>query len=65
MKLGDNILEYNHNFRFYITTRLSNPHYLPEIAVKVSVINLSNIVTTKEDFDESDSLCRKAVLLRQ
>ncbi|KAL4720993.1 hypothetical protein ACJJTC_019261 [Scirpophaga incertulas] len=35
LKLGDNVLEYNHNFRFYITTRFSNPHYLPEIAVKV------------------------------
>ncbi|KAL0892691.1 hypothetical protein ABMA27_014410 [Loxostege sticticalis] len=39
LKLGDNILEYNHNFRFYITTRLSNPHYLPEIAVKVTMLN--------------------------
>ncbi|XP_052759353.1 dynein axonemal heavy chain 3 [Galleria mellonella] len=39
LKLGDNILEYNHNFRFYITTRLSNPHYLPEIAVKVTLLN--------------------------
>ncbi|XP_050560797.1 dynein axonemal heavy chain 3 isoform X1 [Spodoptera frugiperda] len=39
LKLGDNILEYNHNFRFYITTRLSNPHYLPEVAVKVTLLN--------------------------
>ncbi|XP_068632055.1 dynein axonemal heavy chain 3 [Battus philenor] len=39
LKFGDNILEYNHSFRFYITTRLSNPHYLPEIAVKVTVLN--------------------------
>ncbi|XP_059059125.1 dynein axonemal heavy chain 3 [Achroia grisella] len=39
LKLGDNILEYNNNFRFYITTRLSNPHYLPEIAVKVTMLN--------------------------
>ncbi|RVE49566.1 hypothetical protein evm_005794 [Chilo suppressalis] len=39
LKLGDNILEYNHSFRFYITTRLSNPHYLPEVAVKVTMLN--------------------------
>ncbi|XP_049869343.1 dynein axonemal heavy chain 3 [Pectinophora gossypiella] len=39
LKLGDTILEYNHSFRFYITTRLSNPHYLPEIAVKVTLLN--------------------------
>ena len=25
--------------RFYITTRLRNPHYLPEIAVKVTLLN--------------------------
>ncbi|XP_026331478.1 dynein heavy chain 3, axonemal-like, partial [Hyposmocoma kahamanoa] len=39
LKFGDNILEYNYDFRFYITTRLSNPHYLPEIAVKVTLLN--------------------------
>lgn len=26
-------------FRFYITTKLKNPHYLPEIAVKVVLLN--------------------------
>ncbi|KAJ9589379.1 hypothetical protein L9F63_017431, partial [Diploptera punctata] len=39
MKLGDNIVEYNSNFRLYITTKLRNPHYLPEVAVKVTLIN--------------------------
>ena len=28
-------MEYGDNFRFYITTALRNPHYLPEVAVKV------------------------------
>lgn len=37
LKLGDNVLEYSTDFRFYITTRLRNPHYLPEVAVKVSL----------------------------
>lgn len=27
------------NFRFYITTKLRNPHYLPEISVKVTLLN--------------------------
>ena len=36
MKLGDNAVEYSHDFRFYMTTGLRNPHYLPEISVKVS-----------------------------
>lgn len=28
-----------YNFRFYITTKLKNPHYLPEVAVKVVLLN--------------------------
>ncbi|XP_018046945.1 PREDICTED: dynein heavy chain 3, axonemal [Atta colombica] len=39
MKFGEVVIEYNSNFRFYITTRLRNPHYLPEIAVKVTLLN--------------------------
>ncbi|RZF36882.1 hypothetical protein LSTR_LSTR004570 [Laodelphax striatellus] len=39
LKFGENLLEYNENFRFYITTRLRNPHYLPELAVKVTLLN--------------------------
>uniref|UniRef100_A0A8C3CTT9 Dynein axonemal heavy chain 7 n=1 Tax=Cairina moschata TaxID=8855 RepID=A0A8C3CTT9_CAIMO len=39
MKLGENIIEYSKDFRFYITTRLRNPHYLPEVAVKVCLLN--------------------------
>lgn len=35
LNFGESQLEYNHDFRLYITTRLRNPHYLPEIAVKV------------------------------
>ena len=37
--LGENIIEYSSEFRFYITTRLRNPHYLPEVAVKVTLLN--------------------------
>lgn len=39
IKLGDSIIEYNDAFRFYITTKLGNPHYLPEVAVKVTLLN--------------------------
>ena len=35
IRLGDSTIEYNEQFRFYITTALRNPHYLPEVAVKV------------------------------
>lgn len=39
IKLGENVIEYSKDFRFYITTKLRNPHYLPEVAVKVSLLN--------------------------
>ncbi len=39
IKLGDNLIEYSKDFRFYITTKLRNPHYLPEVATKVSLLN--------------------------
>jgi dynein heavy chain len=35
IRLGDSTIEYSEQFRFYITTALRNPHYLPEVAVKV------------------------------
>ena len=33
------MIEYSPDFRFYVTTRLRNPHYLPEISVKVTLLN--------------------------
>lgn len=39
MKFGDGLVEYNDNFRFYITTCMKNPHYLPETAVMVTLLN--------------------------
>jgi ATP-binding dynein motor region len=35
IRLGDNTVEYDPNFRLYITTKLVNPHYPPELCVKV------------------------------
>lgn len=40
IRLGDSTIEYSEQFRFYITTALRNPHYLPEVAVKVRTITL-------------------------
>ncbi len=39
IRLGENVIEYSKDFRLYITTKLRNPHYLPEVAVKVSLLN--------------------------
>ena len=35
IRLGDHVVECSRDFRFYITTSLRNPHYLPEVSVKV------------------------------
>ena len=45
IKLGDQIIEYAPDFRFYITTKLRNPHYLPETSVKVTLLNF--MITTE------------------
>ncbi|CAG5135171.1 unnamed protein product, partial [Candidula unifasciata] len=39
IKLGDSTIEYSNDFKFYVTTGLRNPHYLPETSVKVTLLN--------------------------
>ncbi|BFI29560.1 dynein axonemal heavy chain [Marchantia polymorpha subsp. ruderalis] len=50
IKLGDNILEYHNKFRLYITTKLRNPHYSPEISAKVTLLNF--MITTEGLIDQ-------------
>ena len=39
LKLGAEEIEYNPDFKLYIQTKLSNPHYKPEIAAQCTIIN--------------------------
>ncbi|CAJ1411101.1 unnamed protein product [Effrenium voratum] len=39
IRLGDSTVEYNEDFRLFITTKLPNPHYAPEICVQVTLLN--------------------------
>lgn len=41
IRLSDKMVEYNNDFRFYITTKLSNPHYAPEVSTKTTVVNFA------------------------
>jgi dynein heavy chain len=41
IRLGDTMVTYNNDFKFFITTKLANPHYLPEICIKVCIINFT------------------------
>lgn len=35
IKLGDSSVEWSPHFKFYMTTKLRNPHYPPELCTKV------------------------------
>ncbi|KAK9866454.1 hypothetical protein WJX84_011662 [Apatococcus fuscideae] len=39
LKVGDAEVEYDPNFRLYLQTKLSNPHYKPEIAAQTTLVN--------------------------
>ena len=41
MRLGDKELDYDHNFKFFVTTKLANPHYSPEMSTKVTIVNFA------------------------
>ena len=41
IRLGDKEVEFNLEFKFYITTKLSNPHYTPEISTKTAIVNFA------------------------
>ncbi|KAJ8965675.1 hypothetical protein NQ314_003957 [Rhamnusium bicolor] len=49
IRLGDSDVEYDDNFRFYVTTKLANPHYLPEICIQVTVVNFTVTPSGLED----------------
>jgi dynein heavy chain len=75
IKLGDEQIEYAKEFKFYITTKLSKPHYSPEVCVKVTMLNfmvteegltdqMLNMVVTHEEPNKmkayNDAIIKKA-----
>ncbi|XP_076846923.1 dynein axonemal heavy chain 1 isoform X2 [Brachyhypopomus gauderio] len=49
LKLGDTVIPYQDDFKMYITTKLPNPHYSPEISTKVTLINFTLSPSGLED----------------
>ncbi|CAK6435519.1 unnamed protein product [Pipistrellus nathusii] len=49
LKLGDTVIPYHEDFRMYITTKLPNPHYTPEVATKLTLINFTLSPSGLED----------------
>jgi dynein heavy chain len=41
IRLGDSNVDYDDGFRFFMTTKMPNPHYIPEICIKVTLINFT------------------------
>ena len=49
IKLGDQTIDYDPNFRLYITTKSRCPHYTPNISTKVVLVNF---MATLEGLDD-------------
>ena len=49
IKVGDKEVDYNPDFRFYLTTVIPNPHYAPETVVKVNLLNFMATVDGLQD----------------
>uniref|UniRef100_A0A6I8NCS1 Dynein axonemal heavy chain 6 n=1 Tax=Ornithorhynchus anatinus TaxID=9258 RepID=A0A6I8NCS1_ORNAN len=47
IRLGDSDIDYDRNFKFYMTTKMPNPHYLPE--VRLTIINFTVTRSGLED----------------
>ena len=42
-------IQYSNQFKLFLTSKLSNPHYLPEISIKVTLINFTVTLKGLED----------------
>ncbi|XP_062572681.1 dynein axonemal heavy chain 6-like [Saccostrea cucullata] len=49
IRLGDSDIDYDRNFRFFMTSKMANPHYLPEVCIKVTIINFTVTLSGLED----------------
>ncbi|CAG9772859.1 unnamed protein product [Ceutorhynchus assimilis] len=41
IKLDDKFVSYDEKFKFFVTTKLNNPHYTPEISTKTTLVNFA------------------------
>ena len=49
IRLGDTDVDYSDDFGFYITSKLPNPHFPPEVCIKVTVVNFTVTFEGLED----------------
>jgi len=41
IRLGDQEYDFDDKFRLYMTSRLANPHWMPELAAKTTIIDFA------------------------
>lgn len=69
IRLGGSDVDYDVNFRLYMTTKLANPHYLPEVCIATNLINftvtqeVSHVSTYCCPAKQQPSLCSSAASL--
>lgn len=63
VRLGDLDVDYDAGFKLYLTTRQTNPHYLPETYIQVNLVNFT--VTKKVSNTVLHSMQRTLYLLIQ
>ena len=49
IRLGDTEVDYDPNFKFYMTSKMANPHYLPEVCILVTIVNFTVTPSGLED----------------
>ena len=73
LKLGENEVEYNKDFRLFLHTKLSNPHYPPEVQAETTLVNFTVTLKGLEDQllslvvrkERPDLASQKAALIQQ
>jgi dynein heavy chain len=41
IRLGDSDIEYDKNFKLFLSTKLANPNFLPDVFIRVTVVNFT------------------------
>merc|ERR1719421_1090585 len=73
VKIGDKDVEWDDGFKLYLTSKIANPHYGPEIFGKVMIINYSVTLAGLEDqllnevvrFERADLAEQKSALVEE
>ena len=65
INFGDRPIIYDNRFKLFITTKLPNPHFLPEICIKLTVINFTVTFDGLEEQLRADVVIKEAPEVEQ